>query len=67
MMMWDKNAHYFLAVFPQNAIWQIITWMNENIQEKEMHEIGIGELLVFFGIMSLLTRFEFSSRHGMET
>jgi hypothetical protein len=50
---------YFLACFPPIAMKNIIYLTNKKLVEDKLPEMGMGELLKFFGAMILITRFEF--------
>jgi Transposase IS4 len=52
---------YFLACFPPIAMKNIIYLTKKKLEEDEQPEMGMGELLKFFGILILITRFEFSN------
>jgi hypothetical protein len=52
---------YFLACFSPNAMKHILYLTNKKLEEDEQPEMGMGELLKFFGVLILITRFEFSN------
>jgi Transposase IS4 len=52
---------YFIACFPPNAMKHILYLMNKKLEEDEQPEMGMGELLKFFGVLILISRFEFSN------
>jgi hypothetical protein len=54
--------HYFMASFPTNAQRRIIHLTNRKLRTKDVDEIDVGDLLKFFGICMLITKFEFGSR-----
>jgi hypothetical protein len=56
---------YFLSVFPPNAMKRIILLTNVKLRDNNMQEIDIGDLLKFFGIMILITRFKFGNRRDL--
>jgi hypothetical protein len=53
---------YFMAVFPNNSMRRIIQLTNKKLRDKDIDEIDVGDLLKFFGICIVITKFEFGSR-----
>jgi Transposase IS4 len=53
---------YFLAAFPPNALKRILTLTNKSLCKNEGKEIKLGELLWFFGVVLLITKFDFGWR-----
>jgi Transposase IS4 len=51
----------FLAFFPPNAMKNIMYVTNKKLEEDEQPEMRMGELLKFFGVLILITKFEFSN------
>jgi hypothetical protein len=56
---------YFMSVFPPNASRRIILLTNEKLRAKELEEIDLGDLLKFFGILILITKFKFGNRSSL--
>jgi Transposase IS4 len=52
---------YFLACFPPNAMKHIMYLTNKKLEEDKQPEMGMGELLKFFGVLILRMQFEFSN------
>jgi hypothetical protein len=52
---------YFMACFPPQAMRNIIALMSKKLREDDLQEMEMGELLKFFGVLILITRFEFNS------
>jgi hypothetical protein len=46
---------YFLACFSPNAVKDIMYLTNKKLEEDEPPEMGMGELLKFFGVLILIT------------
>jgi Transposase IS4 len=53
---------YFIAAFPPNALKCILILTNKSLQKNERKEIELGEVLQFFGVVLLITRFDFGQR-----
>jgi Transposase IS4 len=56
---------YFLAAMPSASIKQILHETNEKLREQEADELGIAELLRFFGLCILVTRMQFGRRREL--
>jgi Transposase IS4 len=50
---------YFMAAFPTIALKDILLLTNTSLQKNKGKEIESGELLWFFGVLLLITRFDF--------
>jgi Transposase IS4 len=53
---------YFMAIFPPDALMRIVMLTSEKLREKGKQVTRGGEILKFFGILILGTRYEFGSR-----
>jgi Transposase IS4 len=58
---------YFLACFPPIAMKNIIHMTNKKLEEDEQPEMGMGELRKFFGVLILVTRFEFRNLRDLQS
>ncbi len=56
---------YFLIMFPMTDIQEIVRLTNERLGEANKVMITAGEVLKFFGVMILSTKFEFKSRSSL--
>jgi Transposase IS4 len=56
---------YFLAAMPPASIKRILHETNEKLREQEADEMGIAELLRFFGLCILVTRMQFGRRREL--
>ena len=56
---------YFMATFPPAALKRILKLTNEKLEEAECSEMDVGDLLKFFGVLLLITRFEFGDRASL--
>ena len=59
---------YFLACFPKTQIEEMVSCTNtvlEDIDLDHAFSLTVGELLKFFGVLILITRFEFGSRASL--
>jgi Transposase IS4 len=55
----------FMACFPLQAMRNIIALTNKKLCEDDLQEMEMGELLKFFGILILITQFEFNSQRDL--
>jgi Transposase IS4 len=53
---------YFMVAFPPNALKHILIVTNKSLRKNKGKEIELGELLQFFGVVLLITRFDFGQR-----
>jgi hypothetical protein len=53
---------YFIATFPPDALTRIVSLTTEKLREKWRHDMTDGEILKFFGILILGTRYKYGSR-----
>ena len=60
-----SRLDYFLLMFPPTQLQEMCRLTNFQLNKKEARETTIGEILKFFGIMILATRFEFQSRASL--
>jgi hypothetical protein len=60
-----SRLDYFFLLFPPAALTYICRLTNYQLANNTMKETNIGELLRFFGIWMLSTRFEFGSRASL--
>jgi Transposase IS4 len=56
---------YFLAMFPYAHLGEIARLTNIQLLQQKCSLISVGELLKFFGVLVLMTRFEFGKRHDL--
>jgi Transposase IS4 len=56
---------YFLACFPPNAMKNIIYLTNKKLEEDKKPDIGMGELLKFFGVLILIMQNKFSNHRDL--
>jgi Transposase IS4 len=56
---------YFMACFPPQAMRNIIALTNKKLCEDDQQEMEMGELLKFFGVLILITQFEFNSQRDL--
>jgi Transposase IS4 len=56
---------YFLASMPPATIKRVLKETNEKLLDREADELIIAELLRFFGVCSLVTRFKFGRRREL--
>jgi Transposase IS4 len=56
---------YFMAAFPPNALKRILILTNKSLQNNKWKEIELGELLQFFVVVLLITKFDFGQRHKL--
>ena len=56
---------YFLAVFPKQQLMDMQERTSLKLQEENFPPTTIGEILQFFGVMLLVTRFEFGARASL--
>jgi Transposase IS4 len=52
---------HFTACFPPQAMSNIIALTNKKLRDDDLQEMEMGELLKFFGVLILITQFEFNS------
>jgi Transposase IS4 len=55
----------FLQMFPKAQLHDTFVLTNIQLRKKELRETSKGELLKFFGIMILTTRYEFNNRSDL--
>jgi hypothetical protein len=60
-----SRLDYFLLMFPPDQLATIVTLTSENLLLKTKTPTTPGEVLKFFGVLILVTRFEFSSRASL--
>jgi Transposase IS4 len=56
---------YFMAIFPLDALMRIVMLTSEKLRKKGKQVTRGGEILKFFGILILGTRYEFGSRANL--
>jgi hypothetical protein len=56
-----------MAMLPLDALMRIVTLTSDKLQEKGKHLTTGGEILKFFGILILGTRYEFGSRADLRS
>jgi hypothetical protein len=52
---WLVSADYFLACFHPNTMKNIIYLTKKKLQDNRQAEMGMGEILKFFGVLILIT------------
>ena len=55
----------FLWMFPHSMLLLIVEETNIVLEEEGLKFTSVGEILKFFGVLVLMTRFEFGSRHTL--
>ena len=60
-----SQFNYLLFMFPSEEIQLIVRLMNVKLENDPMSDTNIGEILRFFGVWVLSTRFEFGSRDSL--
>ena len=58
---------YFMATFPQRQLILIVTDTNVWLQKARLPLTSKGEVLRFFGVMILITRFQFGKRTSLRS
>lgn len=56
---------YFMWMFPQGFLSSIVSYTNENMEDKLLQLTTRGEIVKFFGVLILMTRCEFSARRSL--
>jgi Transposase IS4 len=54
-----------MVAFPPNALKRILILTNKSLRKNEGKEIELGELLWFFGVVLLITKFDFGQRREL--
>jgi Transposase IS4 len=60
-----KAIDFFMAVFPKAQLSFMLEFTNERLVREGKHRTTKGELLKFFGILILITRYEFADRASL--
>ncbi|NJN80502.1 MAG: hypothetical protein HC797_08540, partial [Anaerolineales bacterium] len=62
-----RHSEYdcFMACFPKDQLTFMVNKLNGNLLQKNKERTTIGELLKWFGVMLLTTRFEFGERSSL--
>jgi hypothetical protein len=60
-----SRLNYFLLMFPPDELCDIVALTSERLTAKGWNPVTTGEILKFFGVLVLTTRFEFSSRASL--
>jgi hypothetical protein len=60
-----SRLDYYLLMFPPNALTTICNCTNLNLDKLQKPTTTKGELLKFFGVMILITRFEFTNQSSL--
>jgi hypothetical protein len=60
-----SRLEYFLLMFPPDQLSTMVTLTSENLLSKTKAATTPGEVLKFFGVLILVTRFEFSARASL--
>jgi Transposase IS4 len=56
---------YFMACFPPQAMRNIIALTNKKLRDDDLQGMEMGELLKLFGVLILITQFEFNSQRDL--
>jgi len=56
---------FFMWMFPQKHLTRMVEWTNQNLEKRSARPVTGGEVLRFFGMLILMTRFEFSNRRSL--
>ena len=57
-----KPIDFFLATFPKKQLFQMVDRTSKKLQSRGKQPTTAGEILKWFGVTVLITRFEFGSR-----
>jgi hypothetical protein len=57
-----SRLDFFLLMFPEDQLTEMIVLTNRELRKRGAPDLCLAELLKFFGILLLATRFEFGSR-----
>ena len=57
-----SRLDFFLLMFPENQLDEMVTLTNRELKKRGAPDLTNSELLNFFGLLILSTRFEFGSR-----
>ena len=57
-----SRLDFFLLMFPDDQLTTMLDLTNRELRKKNIADLTIKELLMFFGLLILSTRFEFGSR-----
>ena len=56
---------YFYCMFPMQFLPFVVSMTNEKLQEQNQNKVTEGEVLKFFGVLILVTRFEFGRKQDL--
>ncbi len=56
-----SRLDYFLLMFPEDQLTAMLTLTNRALRKQRAPDVNMSELLKFFGLLILSTRFEFGS------
>jgi hypothetical protein len=60
-----SKLEYFLALFPPEQLTAMLGLLNRRLEAAAKKEATTGELLKWFGVLILITRFEFGKRRDL--
>jgi hypothetical protein len=60
-----SRLDYFLMMMPQSALVDIVRYTNQQLHEAGKTGTTTGEMLKFFGVLILATKFEFTDRRSL--
>ena len=60
-----SRLEYFLMMFPQNHLQEMARLTNKGLAATNKEKTTVGELLKFFGVLILASKFEFQSRRSL--
>jgi Transposase IS4 len=56
---------FFLLMFPPKQLTDMVRWTNVELYESSLKQTTTSEMLKFFGVIILMTKFEFTSRASL--
>jgi hypothetical protein len=56
---------YFLLMFPPTQLTEMLSLTNAELEQRQQAPTTIGEILKLFGVLILVTRFEFGDRRSL--
>ena len=60
-----SRLDFFLLMFPPKQLKKMVKYTDKQLQQNGGDELSKGELLKFFGLLILFTRFQFSLRRNL--
>ena len=62
-----SRLNFFLLIFPPAQLTQCTVLTNKVLKKEKLKETTTGEILIFFGIIVLMSKFEFNKRRDLWT